>query len=92
MKRPSVRVLNGRQLQFAAYETSVSYLLNTTDDNVVETPDETLTVSIYVPGMFPSYLGDLIASVSIEVGVETPVGTLFYARVTCVPSNRVNSG
>ena len=56
-----------------AYETSVSYLLNTTDDNVVETPDETLTVSIYVPGMFPSYLGDLIASVSIEVGVEALV-------------------
>ncbi|CAM9772123.1 unnamed protein product, partial [Laminaria digitata] len=54
------------QLQFTAYETSVSYLLNTTDDNVVETPDESLTVSIYVPGMFPSFLGDLIASVNIE--------------------------
>lgn len=45
----------------------MSYLLNTTDDNVVETPDETLTVSIYVPGMFPSFLGDLVASVNIEV-------------------------
>lgn len=56
------------QLQFSAYETSVSYLLNTTDDNVVETPDESLTVSIYVPGMFPSFLGDLIAVVEIEVG------------------------
>ncbi|CAM9763265.1 unnamed protein product [Pylaiella littoralis] len=54
------------QLQFSAYETSVSYLLNTTDDNVVETPDESLTVSIYVPGMFPSFLGDLIAVVEIE--------------------------
>ncbi|CAN0182972.1 unnamed protein product, partial [Ectocarpus fasciculatus] len=43
------------QLQFSAYEASVYYLLNTTDDNVVETPDESLTVSIYVPGMFPSY-------------------------------------
>lgn len=46
----------------------MSYLLNTTDDNVVETPDESLTVSIYVPGMFPSFLGDLIAVVEIEVG------------------------
>lgn len=55
------------QLQFSAYEASVYYLLNTTDDNVVETPDESLTVSIYVPGMFPSYLGDLIAVVEIEV-------------------------
>eukprot|EP00752_Nemacystus_decipiens_P003960 g3626.t1 len=54
------------QVQFAAYETSVSYLLNTTDDNVVETPDESLTVSIYVPGMFPSFLGDLIAVVEIQ--------------------------
>ncbi|CAM9122390.1 unnamed protein product, partial [Hapterophycus canaliculatus] len=54
------------QLQFSPYETSVSYLLNTTDDNVVETPDESLTVSIYVPGMFPSFLGDLIAVVEIE--------------------------
>lgn len=55
------------QLQFTAYETSVAYLLNTTDDNVVESPDETLTVAIYVAGMFPSFLGDLIAVVSIEV-------------------------
>lgn len=47
----------------------MSYLLNTTDDNVVETPDESLTVSIYVPGMFPSFLGDLIAVVEIEVGL-----------------------
>ncbi|CAM9102436.1 unnamed protein product [Scytosiphon promiscuus] len=54
------------QLQFSPYETRVSYLLNTTDDNVVETPDESLTVSIYVPGMFPSFLGDLIAVVAIE--------------------------
>lgn len=53
-----------------AYEASVSYLLNTTDDNVVETPDESLTVAIYVPGMFPSFLGDLIAVVSIEVHNE----------------------
>ena len=43
------------------------YLLETTDDNVVETPDESLTVSIYIPGMFPSFLGDLIAVVDIEV-------------------------
>lgn len=56
------------KLQFSEYETSVSYLLSTTDDNVVETPDESLTVSIYVPGMFPSFLGDLIAVVEIEVG------------------------
>lgn len=56
-----------KKLQFSAYETSVSYLLNTTDDNVVETPDESLTVSIYVPGMFPSFLGDLVAVVEIEV-------------------------
>lgn len=56
------------KLQFTAFETSVSYLLSTTDDNVVETPDESLTVSIYVPGMFPSFLGDLIAVVQIEVG------------------------
>lgn len=55
-------------MQFSAYEASVYYLLNTTDDNVVETPDESLTVSIYVPGMFPSFLGDLIAVVEIEVG------------------------
>lgn len=46
----------------------MAYLLNTTDDNVVETPDESLTVSIYIPGMFPSFLGDLIAVVEIEVG------------------------
>ena len=50
-----------------AYETSISYLLNTSDDNVVETPDESLIVTIYVAGMFPSFLGDLIASVRIEV-------------------------
>lgn len=47
----------------------MSYLLNTTDDNVVETPDESLTVSIYVPGMFPSFLGDLIAVVEIQVSL-----------------------
>ncbi len=56
-----------KKLQFSAYETSVAYLLETTDDNVVETPDESLTVSIYVPGMFPSFLGDLIAVVEIQV-------------------------
>lgn len=67
----SVPLFRGRRekLQFSAEETSVSYLLNTTDDNVVETPDESLTVSIYVPGMFPSFLGDLIAVVEIEVGI-----------------------
>lgn len=57
----------------------MSYLLNTTDDNVVETPDESLTVSIYVPGMFPSFLGDLIAVVEIEVGPPSP------AQNTTVP-------
>lgn len=36
---------------------------------MVETPDESLTVSIYVPGMFPSFLGDLIAVVEIQVSV-----------------------
>lgn len=51
----------------------MSYLLNTTDDNVVETPDESLTVSIYVPGMFPSFLGDLIAVVEIEVSLTRPL-------------------
>lgn len=45
----------------------MGYLLNTTDDNVVETPDESLTVALYIPGMFPSFLGDLIAVVNIEV-------------------------
>lgn len=55
------------QLQFLPDETSVLYLLNTTDDNVVESPDETLTVAVYIPGMFPSFLGDLIAVVNIEV-------------------------
>lgn len=66
---PRIKILN--QLQFSPYETSVSYLLNTTDDNVVETPDESLTVSIYVPGMFPSFLGDLIAVVEIEVSAAS---------------------
>ncbi|CAM9850664.1 unnamed protein product, partial [Sphacelaria rigidula] len=37
------------ELQFLPGETSVLYLLNTTDDNLVETPDETLTVAVYVP-------------------------------------------
>lgn len=55
------------QLQFLAHDTSVMYLVNTTDDNVVETPDEGLIVALYVPGMFPSFLGDLIAKVKIEV-------------------------
>lgn len=76
-KRKFIKILNIKQtsatcpyllqLQFTAYETNVAYLLNTTDDNVVETPDESLTVAIYVAGMFPSFLGDLIATVSIEV-------------------------
>lgn len=61
------RVVFLAQLQFLPGETSVLYLLNTTDDNLVETPDETLTVAVYVPGMFPSFLGDLIAVVNIEV-------------------------
>lgn len=43
------------------------YHVNTTDDNVVETPDEDLVVALYVPGMFPSFLGDLIARINIEV-------------------------
>lgn len=62
------------QLQFTAEESSVAYLLNTTDDNVVETPDETLVLTVYIPGMFPSFLGDLVAVVSIEVTIQATEG------------------
>ncbi|CAM9590131.1 unnamed protein product, partial [Discosporangium mesarthrocarpum] len=54
------------QLQLGAGVTTVTYILNTTDDNVVETPDENITVAVYVPGMFPSFLGDLVAVIEIE--------------------------
>lgn len=70
------------QLQFAAYETNVAYLLNTTDDNVVETPDESLTVAIYVAGMFPSFLGDLIATVTIEVRRSSRIAARVHRQQT----------
>lgn len=68
LRSPRSRLSTARpQVQFLAGKASVEYLLNTTDDNVLETPDETLTVALYIPGMFPSYLGDLIAGVVIQV-------------------------
>lgn len=83
------------QLQFLAHETSMMYLVNTTDDNMVETPDEDLVVALYVPGMFPSFLGDLIARVNIEVrrycqailkifDRETDIILVIFQRFSCL--------
>ncbi|CAM9912425.1 unnamed protein product, partial [Chrysoparadoxa australica] len=52
-------------MRFPVGETTVSYDLTTSDDNVVEVPDEELSVALYVPGMYPSLLGDLVARVTI---------------------------
>jgi FG-GAP repeat len=53
------------QLQFVRGQLTQSYTLHTNDDNVVEIPDETLTVAIYLPSMYPSLLGDLVVTVTI---------------------------
>ncbi|KAG5180011.1 hypothetical protein JKP88DRAFT_279922 [Tribonema minus] len=44
---------------------TLTHQLVTNDDGLVETPDESVVVAIYLPGMFPSLLGDLMTSVVI---------------------------
>jgi FG-GAP repeat len=53
------------QLQFVRGQYTQTYTLHTNEDNVVEIPDETLTVAIYLPSIYPSLLGDLVVTVTI---------------------------
>lgn len=50
---------------FAPESEQVNVTLLTNDDHVVEAPDETIAATIYVPGMFPSVLGDLVTKITI---------------------------
>lgn len=76
------------QVQFLAGRDSVEYLLNTTDDNVLEMPDETLTIALYIPGMFPSYLGDLIAGVVIQVTTLADMASFSSSGLSRVSTRR----
>lgn len=76
------------QVQFLAGKASVEYLLSTTDDNVLEMPDETLTIALYIPGMFPSYLGDLIAGVVIQVTTLADMASFSSSGLSKVSTRR----
>ena len=47
-------------------EATYNILVSTTDDYVFEAPDENMTVQINLPGVFPSQLGSLTATITIE--------------------------
>jgi len=53
------------KLTFYGSQTLVETTLNTTNDNIVEQPDENVTVAVRIPGMWASLLGSLSVEVVI---------------------------
>ena len=69
---------------------AVSFDLNTTADNIVERPDENLTVMVRIPGMWGSPLGDLSATVTImdDGDGSGEVRTRRFERSLCLADER----
>ncbi|GMH95725.1 hypothetical protein TrST_g6431 [Triparma strigata] len=64
-------------------EATYNILVSTTDDYVFEAPDENMTVQINLPGVFPSQLGSLTATITIEDdddGVGPYSGRTYYEK------------
>uniref|UniRef100_A0A7S4JS32 Calx-beta domain-containing protein n=1 Tax=Odontella aurita TaxID=265563 RepID=A0A7S4JS32_9STRA len=56
----------GEALVMNAGELNASVVLQTTDDNIYEFPDENLTLQVDIPGMFASQLGSLTTHAQIK--------------------------
>ena len=67
-------------IMFEVGMTSSSIRLETTDDQVLEVPDESLTVHLDVPGMLASPLGSLKAEVTIIDNYDGLLGNITYYR------------
>eukprot|EP01041_Mallomonas_annulata_P002557 gene2557-4990_t len=72
---------------FLTEYTSVNYSISTLSDGILEVPDENATLIIYSPGLWPSVLGNLYATFTIEDdgdGYEPTNATFQYEKIYSV--------